>query len=69
MRDWLIEARKAKGLTARQVSEKLAITESYYNMIEHRSRQKKMDITLVTKLSDVLGVPVTEIIANEAPRS
>ncbi len=65
MRDWLLNARKQKELTQAQIAEKLGITESYYCMIENGDRQKKMDITLVTKLSLILDIPITEIIENE----
>lgn len=65
MRDWLTKARTEKGLTMKQMGEKLDITESYYSMIESGTRQKKMDLTLVAKLSTVLGIPIAEISALE----
>ena len=66
MRDWLLKARTAKGLTMKQMGEALDITESYYSMIESGTRQKQMDLTLVTKLSVVLDIPITEIASLEA---
>lgn len=66
MRDWLKEQRKEKGLTAKEVGDKLNISESYYSLIESGQRQKKMDLTLVAKLSSVLEIPIDQIVANEA---
>lgn len=65
MRDWLTKARTEKGLTMKQMGERLDITESYYSMIESGTRQKKMDLTLVAKLSTVLEIPIAEISALE----
>ena len=62
MRDWLKEKRRERGYTMAQMAAKLEITESYYSLIEANDRQKKMDIGLAIKLSDVLGIPVEEII-------
>lgn len=65
MRDWLIKARNDKGLTMRQMGEALDISESYYSLIESGERQKRMDLALVTRLSAVLGIPITEIAEKE----
>lgn len=65
MRDWLIKARTEKGLTMKQMSKALDVSESYYSMIEAGNRQKRMDLTLVSKLSTVLGIPIAEISALE----
>ena len=66
MRDCLKKKRKEKGMTAKEVSDKLNISESYYSYIESGERQKKMDVTLVQKLSTVLDIPVEEIVSAEA---
>jgi len=65
MREWLAEARSKKGYTMRQMGEILDISESYYSMIENSERQKKMDITLVAKLSAALNVPLSKIVEYE----
>ena len=65
MRAWLEEARCKKGLNYRQMGEALGISESYYYMIEKQERQKRMDIALVSKLSSVLGMPISVIAAYE----
>ena len=41
------------------------MTESYYAMIEAGKRQKRMDITLATKLSVLFDLPVLRIIELE----
>ncbi len=61
MREWLKTARESKGLTMKQLGEKLGISESYYCSIENGDRQKKMDIVLVSGLSSALDIPVAEI--------
>ena len=65
MRGWLRAAREEKGMTQLQVAQALGITESYYSFIEKAQRQKKMDITLVWRLSEVFGIPVQQIINYE----
>lgn len=65
MRDWLKEKRIEKGMTMAEVAEKLGITESYYCMIENGERQKKMDIAVAMKLSQILNEPVNRIIELE----
>ena len=49
----------------KQMGDALNISESYYSMIENAERQKKMDITLVAKLSDVLKIQIVQIVAEE----
>lgn len=66
MREWLKAKRSEKGLTMAQMAEKLSITESYYSYIEAGERQKKMDVSLVGKLSAALDIPVEEIFREEA---
>lgn len=65
MRDWLKKAREKSGLTQQDVSKKLCISRQYYNQIETGIRQLKMDITLVSKLSVILNVPLEQVIENE----
>lgn len=65
MRDWLLNARRERGLTQLDVAKKLDISEAYFNYIENGERQKKMDIALASKLSMVLDIPLAEIIEFE----
>lgn len=65
MREYLISLRTEKGLTQKQIAHKLDISESYYNQIEKGERQKKMDITLLNRLSLALEIPITVLINYE----
>ncbi len=65
MRYYLVNLRKAKNFTQKQLSEKLDISESYYNQIENGERKKRMDITLISRLSKVLGISVSKLIEYE----
>ena len=65
MRDWLLNARKERGLTQLDVAKRLDISEAYFNYIENGERQKKMDIALASKLSVILDIPLAEIIEFE----
>ena len=65
MRDWLRESRIKNGLSGREMAKKLGITEGYYSLIESGERQKKMDSTIIMKLSLALGVPTQQIVEYE----
>lgn len=69
MRDWLIKARKDKGLTQLQMAEKLGMSESNYNYIEGGTRQKKMELPLASKLASILGISIQQIVELEADPS
>lgn len=62
MRSWLKNIRREAGLTMKQVSEKLGISESYYSSIESGVRQQKMDLLLASGLSSIFKVPVAQIV-------
>ena len=66
MRSWLKEQREKKNLTQSKIAEKLGISEGYYSYIENGERQKRMDITLVTKLSDIFGLSIQQIVEFES---
>lgn len=65
MRTWLREEREKAQFTQKFMAEKLGITENYYILIEHGDRQKKMDITLATKLADIFSIPISRIVELE----
>ncbi len=65
MRDWMKDARSKTGKTMAEVAETLGISESYYCLIEAGERQKKMDITLVTKLSKIFSLSIQQIVEFE----
>ncbi len=62
MREWLRDLRNQKGLTMKNMAEKLGISESHYCAIENGERQKKMDMLLASGLSAILEVPVSRIV-------
>lgn len=66
MREWLKEKRINKGMTMKQMAEKLDISEGYYSYIENGERQKHMDITLVSKLSVIFSLPIQQIVELES---
>lgn len=66
MRDWLKELRSERGMTQAQLAEKLGISEAYLSYIESGDRQKKMDLALAMKLSDILNIDLRQIVENEA---
>lgn len=65
MRDYLVALRKEKNLTQKQLAEKLDISESYYNQIENGERQKRMNVTIIDRLSKALDISVGDIIRYE----
>lgn len=65
MRVWLKDARENKGMTMKAAADELNISESYYCSIENGTRQKRMDITLASKISVVFGVPLAVVVQNE----
>ena len=62
-REWL-KALRGDRPTA-EVAAQMGITKQYYNYIENGKRQKKMDIQLCEKISEIFGVPIATIIEYE----
>ena len=69
VRDWLKNLRLEKGWTQLQTAEKMGVSESYYFYIETGERQKKMDIVVVSKLAEIFGRSIPEIIEMESSRT
>lgn len=65
MRKYLTELRNKRGLTQKDVSSKLGISESYYNLIEHGERQKDMSVILLHGLSQVFKVSLKSLADKE----
>ena len=65
MRSWLKEAREARDIKMAEMAQRLDISESYYSLIESGKRQQKMDITLSSRISQILDIPLADIVANE----
>lgn len=68
MREWLVQARTDSNMTQSEVAAKIGISEAYYAYIERGERQKKMDISLVAKLSCIFGIPLERIVALESAK-
>ena len=65
MRDWLKIARTAKRLTMKTLGSRLGVSESYYCAIENGTRQLRMDMSLASKLSKELDIPLDIIAKHE----
>lgn len=63
MREWLKSLRTEKGLTMKDMGQKLCISESYYCAIEKKERQKKMDIALASGIAAIFEIPIAEVVA------
>lgn len=68
MRTWLKNLRDKNSLTQLEMSKKLDISESYYNLIENGERQKDLDLSLVKKLAELFDVSVEWIAEQEKER-
>lgn len=66
MRSWLKELRENRGLTQQNVADLLGITKQYYQMIEACERQRKMDIALLTKLSEIFQISLIKLVELES---
>lgn len=69
MRNWLREAREAKGMTMAEMAQKLEVSEGYYCLIESGKRQQKMDVTLLDRISFALGIPLADAVSQETAKS
>lgn len=63
MREWLKKLRTDRGLTMKEMGEKLGISESYYCTIESGERQKRMDLKLASGIAKVFGISVDQVVA------
>lgn len=68
MRTWLKNLRDKNSLTQLEMSKKLDISESYYNLIKNGERQKDLDLSLVKKLAELFDVSVEWIAEQEKER-
>jgi len=65
LRAWLKEKRIEAGATMDEMASGLNISTAYYSMIESGERQKKMDITLASKLATIFGMTLSEVVKLE----
>ena len=61
MRDYLVELRKKHDFSQQDVADYVGISRQYYNAIENGIRQKKMDVTLITKFADLFKTSLQKI--------
>ncbi|MBQ3265900.1 MAG: helix-turn-helix transcriptional regulator [Ruminococcus sp.] len=65
MRTYLLNLRERASLTQKEVSLKLGISESYYNLIERGERKKALDIDLLKKMCCIFKVSLDELSQKE----
>lgn len=65
MRSYLKSVRKQRGYTQGDVAKQLGISTNYYCDIENSVRQKTLKSDILTKLSQVLCIPVGDILKEE----
>ena len=58
----LKEKRKSVGLTQLEIAQKVGITDAGYMNYEHGRREPKIGTAI--KISDALGIPISELFAN-----
>lgn len=64
-REYLKQLRTERGLTMQEVAEAFGITRQCYAQVEAGQIQKRMDITLCTRISDYFGIPLEKVAACE----
>lgn len=69
MREWLYNLRTQKGLSCKQMAERMHITEPYFWNIEQGNKQKKMDIPTAQAIARALEMPLVTIIEMEVDAS
>lgn len=61
MRTWLKVLRTTKGWTQTDVALKLGISRQQYSYIETGERQADMNLSTACKISDIFGIPLSQI--------
>lgn len=67
-REWLINLRKSKGISQRQASSALGISQQYLCMIESGQRQETLSLEIAQKISKIFCVSLEEILRKEKER-
>lgn len=65
IRNYLVEMRKNKQISQQIVADRIGISRQYYAAIEMGTRQKNMDITLISSLAKIFEVSLEYIIERE----
>lgn len=61
MREWLRELRLSKSLTQAEVAQKLGVNQNTYSRLELGTYQKDLNIITAAKISDIFGIPLSQI--------
>lgn len=61
MRNYLYELREANHFTQKDMSLKLGISESYYNLIERGERQKPLNVAFLYQLSKIFKLSIKRL--------
>lgn len=67
-RKWLKELRKAKRLTQVDMAEQIGISQHYYCAIENGVKKQDLTLSMASKISEVLNVPLDYIVNCESQR-
>lgn len=65
MREWLNDLRKSRGMTLRELGERLGISEGYMSFIEAGQKKKRMDIRTLALIADATGASLYELVTKE----
>lgn len=65
MREYLKNAREDMNLTQKDVALFLGISQNYYSDIENGIRQKKIKVDTLIGLSEVLQIPISDMLHYE----
>ena len=65
MRKYLKTIRNEKNMTQQFVADKLNISFSYYSMIENGERKQEMSLSMLCKLAEIFGIPLSDLITAE----
>lgn len=61
LRKYLVDLREKHGMTQQDVANQIGISRQYYQMIENGDRQKKPDVSLLSRLAEVFGLTIGDI--------
>ena len=65
VREYLKNARLSLGMTQEDVAKRIGISTNYYCSIEKGERQQDMKASILIALSEVLRIPVSEMLSSE----
>lgn len=65
MRDYLKKARLSLRMTQEDVAKRIGISANYYCSIEKGERQRDMNASILIALSEVLRIPISNMLNEE----